>query len=273
VLLAGGISAAVAGRRAAVAASLTALSIVVWAAAPVTGASENPQLVAIAGSAVRYLLPAIAAGAAALALACGARAPWRWLAGAALVAALIWNVGRDAAIGFPVTPSAGVLAAGMAAGAAVAWFAGWLVVRVPPAVTTLIVALLLAFAGPGWLGRHAHASRSFDPAVSRWFDALPGFDAGTQPIAMAPNLIGPLAGDRLTHPLRLIRGDEPCARVRAWAREGWVVVQAARSTTIEGAPPVVFPVPVTARACLAPARPVYAHDDIEVYALRPRASG
>ena len=82
VLLLGGMAAAVANRRAALAAGATALSVLIWAAAPITGVSRVPAFAAIAISAVRYLLPAFAAGATALALAAHGR--WRVPAGVLL---------------------------------------------------------------------------------------------------------------------------------------------------------------------------------------------
>jgi len=83
-------------------------------------------------------------------------------------------------------------------------------------------------------------------------------------VAAAPNLAGPLAGDRLTHPLSLLPGSATCAQVRAAARRGYVVVRAATSVRLRGG--VVFPTPVLIRRCL-PA-PIFAKAGVEVYALR-----
>jgi hypothetical protein len=47
-----------------------------------------------------------------------------------------------------------------------------------------------------------------------------------------------------------------------------VVLRAVRSIELQRRPRVVFPAPVTARACLAPAPPIYARNGVEVYALR-----
>jgi hypothetical protein len=292
VLLIGGLLAAFANRRAAVAAGATALSVVLWALAPVTGASRDPAFVGIAISALRYLLPALAAGAAALALAAGEergaerraaadtgageagggeRARRRGFAigaGAVLALALGWGLVRDAQIGFPVTPSATTLVAGAVIGALTAWLAGWLLVRIPLAATAIVVALVLVIPASGYLERHAEASRSFDPDLSRFMAAQSNFGDDHRPVAMAPILAGPLAGDRLTHRLTLLRDDAPCAQVRRAARDGYVVLRALSSVEVRASPRVVFPVPVTARRCLAPARPVFSRGGVEVYALR-----
>jgi hypothetical protein len=185
-----------------------------------------------------------------------------------LVGAIAWGLVRDVQIGFPVTPSATTLVAGAVVGALVAWLAGWLIVRVPLLATAIVAALVLAIAGSGYLDRHAEASRAFDPDVSRFFAAQPDFSGGDRTVAMAPTLAGPLAGDRLTHRLTLLRGDASCAEVRKAAREGYVVLRAATSVQVQAHPRVVFPVPVTARRCLGRARPLFARGGIEVYALR-----
>jgi hypothetical protein len=44
------------------------------------------------------------------------------------------------------------------------------------------------------------------------------------PIAFAPQLVAPLAGDRLQHPIELVGRTEPCAAIAARARRGWVVL-------------------------------------------------
>ena len=262
VLLLGGMAAALANRRAALAAGATALSVLIWAAAPITGVSRVPAFAAIAVSALRYLLPAFACGATALALAAHGR--WRVPAALVLAAALVWGIVRNAQIGFPAVPSATTLVGGAVIGALLAWVAGWLIVRVPLVATIIVAALILAFAAPGWLGRHALATTAFDRDVSTFLADQPDYGDGDAPVAAAPNLAGPLAGDRLTHPLSLLPGNATCAQVRAAARRGYVVVRAATSVRLRGG--VVFPAPVLIRRCL-PA-PIFAKAGVEVYALR-----
>ena len=262
VLLLGGMAAALANRRAALAAGATALSVLIWAAAPITGVSRVPAFAAIAVSALRYLLPAFACGATALALAAHGR--WRVPAALVLAAALVWGIVRHAQIGFPAVPSATTLVGGAVIGALLAWVAGWLIVRVPLVATIIVAALILAFAAPGWLGRHALATTAFDRDVSTFLADQPDYGDGDAPVAAAPNLAGPLAGDRLTHPLSLLPGNAACALVRAAARRGYVVVRAATSVRLRGG--AVFPAPVLIRRCL-PA-PIFAKAGVEVYALR-----
>ena len=262
VLLLGGMAAALANRRAALAAGATGLSVLIWAAAPITGVSRVPEFAAIAVSALRYLLPAFACGATALALAAHGR--WRVPATLVLAAALVWGIVRNAQIAFPAVPSATTLVAGAVIGALLAWLAGWLIVRVPLVATIIVAALILAFAAPGWLSRHALATTAFDRDVSTFLADQPDYGDGDAPVAAAPNLAGPLAGDRLTHPLSLLPGSATCAQVRAAARRGYVVVRAATSVRLRGG--VVFPTPVLIRRCL-PA-PIFAKAGVEVYALR-----
>jgi hypothetical protein len=183
-----------------------------------------------------------------------------------LGAALVWGVVRDAQVGFPVVPGATTLVAGAVLGALVAWLAGWLIVRIPLGATLVVVALALAVAAPGYLHRHAAAARSFDDGVSRFLADQPGYGDGTEPITAAPNLAGPLAGDRITHPLALLPGDATCARVRRAVREGYLVLRAVPSVQLrDGA---VFPTAVTARRCLAGTPPIFNQDGVEVYARR-----
>ena len=123
-----------------------------------------------------------------------------------LAAALVWGVVRNAQIGFPAVPSATTLVAGAVIGALLAWLVGWLIVRVPLVATIIVAALILAFAAPGWLSRHALATTAFDRDVSTFLADQPDYGDGDAPVAAAPNLAGPLAGDRLTHPLSLLPG-------------------------------------------------------------------
>ncbi len=53
---------------------------------------------------------------------------------------------------------------------------------------------------------------------------LPGWSSGGQPISFAPCEIASLAGPQFKHPLELIPADEPCSRLRARARHGWIVL-------------------------------------------------
>jgi hypothetical protein len=270
VLLAGGLVAAVANRRAAIAAGATALSVLLWAAGPVSGASPRIEFADIALSAVRYLLPALACGATALALATLGRRrandPFAIGAAVVLAGALVWGIVRDAQLGFPTVPGVETLVAGAVIGALVAWLLGWLIVRIPLVATALFAALVLALAAHNYLFHHAEASRSFDQDISRFLAAQPDYADGDAPVAAAPTMAGPLAGDRVTHRLTLIRPDTPCATVRKVAREGYVLLRAAVSVEFRGG--VIYPAPITAWRCFAGRQPVFAHNGASIYTLR-----
>jgi hypothetical protein len=270
VLLAGGIAAALANRRAAIAAAATLLSVLLWAAGPISGASPRIEFADIALSAVRYLLPALACGATALALASLGRRRTndRFAIGALVLlgGALAWGVVRDAQLGFPTVPGVETLVAGAVIGALAGWLAGWLIVRIPLVVTVGVAALLLAFAAHNYLFHHAEASRSFDQDISRFLAAQPDFADGDAPVAAAPTMAGALAGDRLTHKLTLITPHMRCAQVRKLAREGYVLLRAATSVEFRGG--VIYPVPITAWKCFATDHPIYSRNAASIYALR-----
>jgi hypothetical protein len=252
-------------REVLLASGATALAVLLWATAPLTGRADD-ALVDFSLTAVRYLLPATAAATAALALA--GRPGWRaWCVGIVLVAALGWSLERDAALGHPYLPPLWVALAGVAAGA----LAGVLLARPPlprrvpawvaGAAAALAAGLGLAAAASGYVERHAAITGDrgavFDAAVTRWLAAQPGFGSGERPVALGPTTIGPLAGDRLSHRLELIPDSEPCTRVEARARAGWVVLGFN-----------AFGVPAPRRGplrCFAGQRPLYDDGAFRVY--------
>ncbi|MDX6650223.1 MAG: hypothetical protein QOJ97_2174 [Solirubrobacteraceae bacterium] len=263
VVLAGGLLAPLlAPRRAVVAAAAaTAASLLLWARSPFTGLPGVAVLEQTAASTDRYLMPACAAAALALALA--ARGPGlRALAARALLAGgLGWELVRFGELAFPVRPSLGTLALGAGAGVVVA-LALRPAVRLVPAparlgVAGLALAAALAPAADGWLARHAR-TRQFDAAVAQWFAARPGWQEDRRPVAMEPIVAGPLSGDRLRHPVQLIASRETCAEVAARRRRGWVVVYAISRLS---------PVPLRAPAlrCLAGQAPAYADATVRVF--------
>jgi hypothetical protein len=224
LLLAGGLAAPAWARhrRVLLAAGATLAAVLIWSAAPFTGAgaAEFLQL-----NTVRYLMPAFAAGALTLALsgALGRRGAL-WLAGAVLGLALAWSArryGQD-----PYLPSEWeAVAAGLAVALVLA-----LAARVLPAAALLAaaltaLALALAAGASGWVERHSRAG-DFDAGVVTWFSGEAAWRDGKAPIAFSPTPVAALAGDELTHPLRLVAPGESCARVRRRLAEGWVVVRA-----------------------------------------------
>lgn len=249
VLLGGGLVAcAWARRRTVVAASvLTLLAVLAWASAPYTGAGAAPFLQV---NTIRYLIPAMAVGALALALSgrSGRRAQG-WVA-LLLAASLVWSF--KTYLDASYLPAEGLLIGASAAAALVVLGASMLAVRARAArligvAGALALALVLGVGGRHYAERHARAG-DFDSGVVGWFTGQPAWRSGDAPIAFSPVVIAPLAGNRLDHPLSLVRPGESCASVRARAARGWVVVRDA-DRKLFGA--------LAAERCLAAARPVF----------------
>lgn len=225
VLVAGGILAALLVRRsrpARGASAATAVAALAWLTAPFTGRASDPSL-DLSLSTTRYLLPVFAAGAVALALA----GRTSRVARVALTGALIWSLWWSVQLGFPDLPPATILIIGLAGGAllatlslgrrrptrALAWAVG-------------VAAVILAAGGAdGWMGRTARTSATAAAPVEGAFASVPGWADSREPVAFWPSVVGPLAGDRLRHPVTLIGGGEGCAAITARARRGYVVVR------------------------------------------------
>jgi hypothetical protein len=107
--------------------------------------------------------------------------------------------------------------------------------------------------------RHGQAG-DFDSGVVTWFTHQPAWRDGHQPIAFSPTPIALLAGDRLHHPLELVKPDEPCAEVTARLKRGWVVVRNV-DRKLFGT--------LAAERCLAPVKPVYDDGVHRVYQEAP----
>jgi hypothetical protein len=231
-------------RRALVgAAAVVALAVLAWAAAPVTGLPRATGLARpgyLADSGLRYLLPALLAAIAAVALAARVGGRVATAATVALAAAVAWNVVELAQLGPPYTPSLLVLAAGAAFGLAVLGAAvavgraadGAALQRgmsgaVAGALIAAVAGGLLAIGASGYVERFSRLQQStaLGREVVSWFVTRPGFETGHRPIAFASRApIAALAGDRFNHVLSVVPPTESCARVRARARRGWVVV-------------------------------------------------
>jgi hypothetical protein len=267
VLLAGGLAAVglARTRRVAAASALTALSLLLWADAPFTGLGRDPAG-DLSLAVTRYLLPGVACGAVALALAARRRTAGGRLAAAALLGALLWSVYQSAQFGFPTLPSLARLVAGAAVGAAVGAGAGAArALRRSPLRLALPVALAvllaggLAVAAPGYVARNAATNTTFAAPLLRWFSSQPAFRDGGDPIATTAPRIGLLAGAELRHGLELIGPRESCAAIRARARRGWVVVLDFPTFLIK-----FFPTS-PAGACLAGERPRFVDRGFRVY--------
>ena len=239
--LAGGLLLAPAGvlawaltrtRPVVLASAACAASLLAWARAPYTGRVQDPILALNAVTTTRYLFPALATAALAIALASrgnGAGRTAARLASVLLAAAVALNLVRWVSLGWPYLPGAGTPLAGALLGAAAAAVVAPLAARhrrpgrVASAVgaTTILAALALTLGAGGYVARHARTDFSNAVGVIGRLQALPAFAGGDDDVSFAPETLGPLAGDELEHRLRFIPHQEPCARVLR--RRGWVV--------------------------------------------------
>jgi hypothetical protein len=269
VLLAGGIAAPLLARTRVVAAAAlaTAVSLLLWLNAPFTGVFDVPAFDVGTAEATRYLLPGLGVAVLALGLAWrDSRGAARRVALAVLAAAGLVSAVQSFRIGFPAAPSPTTPLAGAIAGALGALALPRLLRAVPawspPAFAGAAYALLALLAGAalalpasGYVRRHAEA-KLFDGGLAGWFDSQSAWRDGEQPVAIAPTLIGVLAGDRLRHPLELIGDHEPCARVARRARAGWVVLSSVRAAGARA---------TDVRACRPAPRPLYEDGSFRVY--------
>ncbi len=234
-------------RTVAVVAAVTIVSLFLWAGSPTTGAVDRSVLGGNALTTTRYLLPTLASATLVLALA--TRGGWKaWVAGlVGLTSALIVNLAADAALLGTKLPSATTYLLGAGLGAVTAVAITWSVQlrvsrRATPqpnprsngrrwrvvlaAVGIVAISVSLADAATGWLQRHSTAGvfyKGYQGVVS-WIAGRPDFKSGDHPIALAPTLLGPLAGDSLNHRLELVPAAEPCSRLARRLSRQWVVV-------------------------------------------------
>ena len=248
-LLAGGILAPLWSRsRRVLAASLvTFASLAIWASAPNTAFPDGAIYDGLQGGAIRYLLPGIAAGAVALALAAGERGVGGRISVGVLSVALLANLVGDARLGFvsdfepvaafevdPELPSVAVPLAGAAAGALLTGAALWLRSRRPArppgerplraavaVIASLLLGALLALAASGYVERSSELPPT--PAGAAWLIDQPGFAGDEEPVASQSRIVGTLAGDELRHRLTLLAPDAGCGQIRDLAGEGWVI--------------------------------------------------
>ncbi|MFL5843963.1 MAG: hypothetical protein ACJ762_04650 [Solirubrobacteraceae bacterium] len=243
-LIAGGIAAAVLARRSRLvlgAAAATAIALLAWLAAPFTGRASDPIL-DLSLTTTRYLLPVLAAGAAALALA----GRTSRLARAILVLALAWSLVRSLQLDVPDAPPVWVLLAGAAGGAVFAVMRG----RAAWTLAAIAAVIGCAMATDGWLGRSAQATKFDTAPLEAWFAAQPGWADRREPVAFVSNVVAPVAGDRLRHPVSLIPGDESCDRTLRRTVEGYVALRDAPRQFRD------LLAPVRAPECLAGLTPV-----------------
>ena len=260
-------------RRAVVAsAAATAVGALIWARSPFTGRSDFSRVFDFSLTTTRYLLPVFAAAALTLALATRDARRLRPVAFGALAVSAAWSLQAALDLGYPRSPSAGVLLAGVVVGAAGGLLAGYAPKPTPAAVRLLGAAaavgfaLLLAVTAPGFLERYAGTGNFGSPVVS-WLDSQPAYREGSQPVYFAPAPIAVLAGPELEHRLEVIPPREDCAGVLRRARRGFVVL---RRFVLER-----FVTAFSADECLRGRRPVFSDGrEWRVYSLRkPRRAG
>ena len=247
ILLVAALLAPLADRRrpVLVAAGGALLAMLAWGNAPFTGLPDDPAFAQLSLTTTRYLLPAVAAAAAAIAFTHRRAAPW------VLGAAALFSLQRSLALDFPGIPGLPWLVLGAAAGAALLPVAS----RVPwPAYAALAV-IALTVAADGFGRRHGGIGRLASSGVVSWMTTQPAFTEGDDPVAFAPQMLGVLAGDHLRHDIEMIPAGEPCERTLA--RRGWIV---AGTLPLAGKR-----APFDALDCLRDAEPVYADDFFRVY--------
>lgn len=220
-------------RRALLFLAATVLGVLAWANAPYTGIQEPDSL---AVGATRYLLPALACAAAAIAVSTAGPGARRWLravGGGVLALAALVSISRMGDLAFPYTPSWGTIIAGAGIGAAVVLVQPWTsrldrrlrIDRLAPVALAALVSVILAGQADQYLIRHAGV-RLFDRPVLGALLQDPTFSAADgRVMAMAPATLGVLAGEDLQHRLELIPARERCARTRTRVSDGWVVAQ------------------------------------------------
>lgn len=248
-LLGGGLAAWLMARSRPViyASAATALALLIWANAPFTAFPEGPIFDGLQGGSTRYLLPAIAAGTAALALAASAPGNGGRVAAAVLGVAVAVNLVGDARLGLitdfepavafevdPMLPSVVVPAVGAAIGASLVALAIAFLPRAGHprgrvwssraawALGGVVIGSALAAAASGYVERSTALAST--PAGAAWLVREPGYADDDAPVAQQARVVGTLAGDRLRHRLTLLPPTADCAEVRAIADQGWAVV-------------------------------------------------
>jgi hypothetical protein len=297
LLLAGGLAAPLWARSRAVyaASAVTAISVLIWAYAPNTAYPGDAIYDGLQASAVRYMLPAMAAATLALALSASRPGRGRYVGIGLLAGGLAFNLAGDARLGFfgdfvpavafetdPIMPSALVPLAGAAAGALAAAAVGafgdgrgaaspgqWVA---PAAMAGLAIAggAALAVAAAGYVERSTALGPS-GPAAA-WLAREPAFADGDDPLISQGRIVGTLAGDRMRHDISLLEGGADCERVGASTAPAWTVINISvvPETPAEGGEPAEFAreirdAELAAARCLRDREPVYDDGTTKIY--------
>jgi hypothetical protein len=113
-----------------------------------------------------------------------------------------------------------------------------------------------AAASDGYVERHG-GTDTVETRVSGWFADQPEWRDGDAPVVSTFALIGPLAGDRLQHPLELADAPDACRAAAAGSRD-WIVLDVRENR---------------ARGVSGCGTPDYADDHYEAYAPAGAGSG
>jgi hypothetical protein len=92
------------------------------------------------------------------------------------------------------------------------------------AVLLVGIAALLAIPASGFVKRHSDLGEGVPALVGRRLEADPAYRNGSAPVATTPAYIGPLAGDRLSHPLASIPRNESCPGLARRGERQWLVI-------------------------------------------------
>lgn len=243
----------------------TTVSIGLWMTSPFTGL---PKLLPpgmsllyaefVTLGAIRYLIPALALAAVAVALVGRRRA---WFAYAVCGVAVVSSLAEEANAGFPAFPvkfvTGGVLV-GVIAGALMRKTLPVRLGRTQIAATVLVCCTGLAVAGSGFLARHERRSKPDAPLVA-WLLRQPLFRSTNAPVLSTPFSYAVVAGDQLQHRSETIPMYAPCTDVLRDARGGYVVVfyRGSQETTLELPP----------ERCVGGSRPVFETHELRVYEI------
>ena len=264
VLAAGLLAPLAAPTRRVVFASVTTLAgLILWAKSPITGINPGVALPETVFSTTRYALPIVAAACAGLAFT-AVDARNRFLRAAPLIVlavAAVVDLVLAFRLPFPVAPAATTPVAGAALGAIVAAILRpWRLPGRVVAVGVAAAAILLAIPADGFLKRHSDIGGGVPGTIGRRLEADAGYRDGSAPVATTTAYIGPLAGDRLSHRLVLIRRGEQCAALARRGESQWLVLYGG---------PFGGPAPAQLKRCL-PRAPLLDSAALVIYRpLRP----
>lgn len=219
-----------------------------WGFSPFTGWSGHPGTESLVAGAVRYLLPAFAPAAAAVALASRDRR-LRPICIAALMAAVGLDGWRLLSVGYPYRPPTWAIFVSILAGLGLVT---WLRASPPQRLAVSTPYLLAGLLGVGafalmwpthrYLERHIALSALTNvdaTAVLTWLEHRPGWVSGDAPVAVGPAADVSFMGPSFRHPLQVLGADTPCSEVRQKARTGWLILTATGGGVFGSPYPVV----------------------------------